>query len=358
MKTKNHIVVLAASFFAAAVGALAADDVQTYSVPKGHPPIVQTPAAAPGATELEISAAPIRWTTPGEWQELPATSVRIGNFVVPGKGDKKAEVAITSFPGKVGTELDNVNRWRREIGLKPVEESSISSQAVSIDSHDGKLYDFSGASANTVVVLLPREGATWFFKLRGDKETVNGSKASFLAFLRSVRFSGEAEHKPMATLEAMPSDPHAGAIPAIDNADGEPKWNPPSTWNPNQPGPMIVKSFSVPGDQGRKANVAVSVFPGDFGGAFANVNRWRAQMGLAAIKQTELSKTTQPLQVAGTAAILVDLSNPNSPARLVAAIVPQGDRTWFYKLVGDESVVAKEKDGFVKFVQTVHYPEP
>jgi hypothetical protein len=362
VKTKYYIAILVvtAGCFAAALSGLATDDAQIYSVPKGHPPIPQTPAAAPAATEFEINAAPIRWTTPAGWEELPATSVRLGNFLVSGKGDKKAQVAITSFPGTVGTELDNVNRWRREIGLEPVDQSRISSQIVRVDSQDGKLYDFAGASANTAVVLLPRVGATWFFKLRGDKEIVDGAKASFLAFLRSVRFSGDAEQKPAATLEVISPDPHAGVIPAIDNADGEPKWQPPPTWNANQPGPMIVKSFSVQGDHGQKANVAISVFPGDVGGAFANVNRWRSQMGLAPIKQTELSKTTQPLRVARGAAMLVDLSNPSaqtgSPARLVAAIVPQGNSTWFYKLVGDESVVAKEKDGFVKFVQTVRYP--
>ena len=44
------------------------------------------------------------------------------------------------------------------------------------------------------------------------------------------------------------------------------------------------------------------------------------------------------------------------PARLVAVIVPHGADTWFYKLLGEGPVVEKEKDSFVKFVQTVHYP--
>jgi hypothetical protein len=57
---------------------------------------------------------------------------------------------------------------------------------------------------------------------------------------------------------------------------------------------------------------------------------------------------------------LTDLTNPNAPAgsptRQVAAIVPQNDSTWFFKLVGDESVVEREKAVFVQFVQAVHYP--
>jgi hypothetical protein len=361
VKTKYYIAMLAgtAGFYTATLNGMAADDITTYSVPKEHPPIPQTMAATPAAP-VEVNAAPIHWTTPAGWQELPPTSVRIGNFLIAGANDKKAEVAITSFPGTVGTELDNVNRWRHEIGLEPVKQDGISSQTVTIDAREGKLYGFTGASANTVVVSLPREDATWFFKLRGDKNIVDGAKTSFLDFLKSVHFSGDAAQKTAAVLETVPSDPHAGAMPAVDNANGEPNWNPPSTWNVTQPSPMVVKSFSVAGDNGQKARVAISVFPGDVGGTFANVNRWRTQLGLAPIEQGELSHTTQSLPVEGGGAVLVDLTNPNaqagSPTRLVAAIVPHNGSTWFYKLVGDESVVAREKEGFVKFVQTVHYP--
>jgi hypothetical protein len=37
-------------------------------------------------------------------------------------------------------------------------------------------------------------------------------------------------------------------------------------------------------------------------------------------------------------------------------IVPRGDSTWFFKLMGDDSVVAAEKGKFVQFVQSVHFP--
>jgi len=49
-------------------------------------------------------------------------------------------------------------------------------------------------------------------------------------------------------------------------------------------------------------------------------------------------------------------SKSGKPARLVAAIVPHGDSTWFYKLLGDGPVVAAEKDRFLEFVKTVQYP--
>jgi len=359
-KYKFGLSVVAGGFFAGALAGVAADDITSYSAPKEHPPISQTVAAMCPAPGVKMNAAPMRWTTPAGWNQLPATTIRIGNFLVAGEDGKKAEVAVTSFLGTVGTELDNVNRWRREIGLEPVDQGGASSQIVTVDSLQGKLYDFPGASASTVVVSLPREGGTWFFKLRGDKSVVDGAKATFLDFLKSVHFSGDMAQKPAATVGTMPSDPHAGVLAATNKSNGEPNWNPPSSWKANQSGQMIVKSFSVSGDGGQKANVAISVFPGNVGGTLANVNRWRAQMGLAPIARKDLPEATQSLEVAGGDAVLVDLTNPKAQAgastRLVAAIVPQGDRTWFYKLVGDESVVAREKDGFVKFVQAVRYP--
>lgn len=348
MKTKTCLILtVAVGFLGLGLAALAADDVQSYSIPKGHPPI----SGSPG---FEVNTAPIHWTIPAGWKELPATSIRIGNFLIAGDNDKKAEVAITSFPGRVGTELDNVNRWRREIGLEPLDQNTISSQSVAVDGKQGKLYDLSGKLGNTVVVALPQGSATWFFKLRGDKTIVDSAKPAFLEFLKSVRLTGNGNAMPAA------ADPHAGAMPPIENTGPQPKWNPPASWSATEPGPMVVKSFAVAGDNGKSARIAISVFPGDVGGALANVNRWRAQMGLAPIGKSQLSHETKSVPIQGGGAVLVDLSNsdpePGQPSRMVAAIVPRSGSTWFYKMVGDDAVVAREKAGFVKFVQTAIYP--
>ena len=64
----------------------------------------------------------------------------------------------------------------------------ITSEPVTIDSMKGRLYDISGPSGRTVVASLPRHGATWFFKMRGDKDTVAEAKPVFLEFLKSVRY--------------------------------------------------------------------------------------------------------------------------------------------------------------------------
>jgi hypothetical protein len=138
-----------------------------------------------------------------------------------------------------------------------------------------------------------------------------------------------------------------------------PLWFPPANWTAAPASPMVVKSFSIAGEAGQTARVAVSSFPGEVGGIFSNVNRWRAQIGLPPIAESALATATHSMDVAGGKATLVDLSNPDAKSsRLVAVIVPHGTSTWFYKLTGDAPVVAREKAAFVKFVQTVNYPQP
>jgi hypothetical protein len=105
--------------------------------------------------------------------------------------------------------------------------------------------------------------------------------------------------------------------------------------------------------------VNVSTSAGDGGGMLANANRWRAQLGLAPEAEADLSKETQSVDLPGGKATLVDISGKNpsngEKARLVAVVVPQSGSTWFYKLMGNTQVVEREKEAFMKFVQTVKY---
>jgi hypothetical protein len=146
---------------------------------------------AAGASDIPVNSAPIRWTLPAGWKEKPADGIRLGSFAIKGENGGKAEVAITSFPGSVGTELDNVNRWRGELGPGAGRNKRCCIGAGDGGFVQGKLYDITGASARTVVAMIPRNGSSWFIKLRGDTATVAAAKPVFLEFLKSVHFGGD-----------------------------------------------------------------------------------------------------------------------------------------------------------------------
>ena len=373
-------VAAAAIFLMAALASRGSDQIRVYTIPKEVPDEVVAPApvmqpggpVASGVGDMasqavptgEASAADIRWTTPSGWKELPRTAMRIGNFAIAGANGKKAEVAITSFPGSVGTELDNVNRWRRELGLAATSEAGISSEPVTVGGIEAKLYDMAGESERTVVADVMRNGASWFLKLKGDKEVVASARPAFFDFLKSVQFAGGY---PGVTFPATGGgDPHAaglqmalaeetGKSDATDSGDAA-KWNPPASWREKKPGPMVLKAFTV-GDGA--AAVTISAFPGTVGGTLANVNRWRGQIGLAPVGESDLGTMTQTINASGEKATAVDLAGTDMEtghaARLVAVIVPHGGQTWFYKLMGDGTTVGKEKDEFLKFVETAQY---
>jgi hypothetical protein len=356
---------VAAALLAGAWRVDANDQIQVYTVPKEHPAIQSAqPQMAAGAAGIPVNSAPVRWTTPAGWREMPPDGIRLGSFVVQGQGGK-AEVAITSFPGSVGTELDNVNRWRGELQLAPIGESELSAQAVTVDSCEGKLFDMAGAAARTVVAMIPRNGNSWFIKMKGDSAAVAEAKPAFLEFLKSVRFG--ADEGPAAATAGMAggADPHAG-LPGFANPHGElaapegPKWNVPAQWVETPPRAMIFKSFSIADDAKGKAEVTVSSFPGDVGGVLNNVNRWRGQLGQAPVGAEQLAGVTETVQTAGGPATVVDFTGTDAksgrPERMVAAIVPHGGKTWFYKLMGEGAAVTKQKDSFVNFVKTVQYP--
>jgi hypothetical protein len=359
---------------AATLSCGADDQIKVYTVPKEHAAVQLAQAPAPAHAQMAASAqdipfnsAPVRWTLPAGWKENPPTPPRLASLAIIGENGGKADVAITSFQGQVGTELDNVNRWRRELSLEPVAEGDVASAPVTVDSTEGKLYDLTGKSARTVVAMIPANGASWFIKLRGDTATVSAAKPDFLKFLKSVHFGGDAGAVASAGAAPAEADPHAGLglqeapAPHGDAAASDaPKWNVPAQWVETPPRTMVFKSFEATGDAGAKAEITVSFFPGDVGGVLANINRWRGQMGQGQIDAGQLDGVTESVATQGGNATMVDFMGTNAktghPARMVGVIVPHGDNTWFYKMMGDAKVVGGQKDSFVQFVKTVHYP--
>jgi len=50
--------------------------------------------------------------------------MRLATYVAPDSGDG-VEVAVSRFGGRVGGELANINRWRGQMGLDPIDESEL-----------------------------------------------------------------------------------------------------------------------------------------------------------------------------------------------------------------------------------------
>ena len=89
-------------------------------------PQAQPAALPPGHPDTSGSAGPrLEYKRPGGWQEAPPGEMRAASFRVAGKDGKQADVSVVPLPGLAGSDLDNVNRWRGQVGLPGVSEAEL-----------------------------------------------------------------------------------------------------------------------------------------------------------------------------------------------------------------------------------------
>jgi hypothetical protein len=188
------------------LGACGGEKVTTYKVPKEKDPEPSAAAAAgagtqaepaPGASMADTSVptaagADLVWEAPPAWKAKPATAMRKGSYGVPGDGGE-AELSVTAFPGDVGGELANVNRWRGQVGLAPLRAEELDSAVSRLEANGlsftiVELFPQGDPGAKAIVgAIVPFGGSTWFFKLMGPGAPVKASKPAFMEFLHTVR---------------------------------------------------------------------------------------------------------------------------------------------------------------------------
>jgi len=180
------------------------DEVTHYRVPK------EAPSAAPGLVPTSMSSSPappgmagdvppppppsgdarLTWTLPRGWAQSLQGGMRYATIKAPAEG--RLDVSVVVLPGPAGGELANVNRWRNQIGLPPLDEAAMAAARKTIAAKAGpiSLYDFTsdGQKRSRVVAGLAEVGgSTWFVKMTGDEKPVATARAEFIHLLESLR---------------------------------------------------------------------------------------------------------------------------------------------------------------------------
>ncbi len=137
-------------------------------------------------------------------------------------------------------------------------------------------------------------------------------------------------------------------------------WSAPAAWTAKAPGSMRKGSYTVKADGvAGEGDLSITAFPGDVGGDLANLNRWRGQLSLGPVGPAEFEAAVQRLERNGLKLIVVDISGGGAGAqRILGAMVPHQGATWFFKLLGPDALVAKEKAAFLAFLDTVKPAAP
>jgi hypothetical protein len=133
----------------------------------------------------------VTWQLPDGWTPTSGSSARYATIAITGADGSKGELAVTHFPGDVGGDLANVNRWRGQIGLPPIGDADLAGcvTQVTAGAKSIKVIDATGPQNRCAAGWVSHGGETWFFKFTGPDALVGAEKAKFTAFLESIRFN-------------------------------------------------------------------------------------------------------------------------------------------------------------------------
>ena len=158
--------------------------------PMGNMPMGNMPPGQLPPPPRPTGSGVLKWTLPKGWTETQGTGMRFATLTPPGPG--KAELSVVVLPGAAGGELANVNRWRGQIGLAPIDEKALGSARKVVKSKAGpvSLYDFTSEgqlqSRMVTGLLSTQDGNTWFLKLVGDADPVGKAKPDFMRLLEAL----------------------------------------------------------------------------------------------------------------------------------------------------------------------------
>jgi hypothetical protein len=323
-----------------------------------------------GRNEIRVYQVPKTepWKLPAGWQQREPGTMRAAQFTVPAKDKTDTDVSLIPIRGAMArpeTVVDIINIWRQQMQLEPAGAAALASaaQSVPVGREEGNLYEMvsqgttgDNAKQRTLVATINADNTLWFVKMTGEDSAVTAEKGAFLVFLKSLN------------LDALPTSAPPSAHMASTNVresrgspvQPKPEWTAPPSWKEAPGSQMLLAKFIVTGQPEGKAEVTVSAFPGGAGGMLANINRWRDQLKLQPIEEPDLDKLITSLDLPSGKAMLVDMTGTDAktgqPARIIGAIQEREGMTWFYKLMGNEQIAAREKAAFIDFLKTIKYP--
>jgi hypothetical protein len=256
---------------------------------------------------------PLTWTSiPEGWQREHETKLRYATFRL-GASGHSLELTVIPLDKESGTLLDNINRWRKQLGLPPATEADLAKlvEDTKVGDATAKLVDFTGT---------PSAGGERTPPFAKGREIGGGMARA------------------------------AGSNPF--------KFQKPDGWKESSLAMMSVATFRVV-DGERSAEITISPLAGQAGGLIANVSRWRSQIGLDNASDDQINKDVRNITVAGMPAHYVELVGPESAGTkrqsILGVVLERGTTTWFIKMKGDWQLVAKEKPNFDAFIQSMKF---
>jgi hypothetical protein len=176
--------------------------------PGGAPPFAAAAPSANGVTPPEPGGQPaavadgsgsgpvsdeLDYETPDGWRDTGGGGFRHASFQM-GDGPDSAEVTVIALGLNSGSVLENVNRWRGQVRLPPLESNQLDAETQSLSAQNSEgtyviLHgpEDGGRRESILGVILPRDDRVWFVKMTGSTAVVEQQQARFETFTQSLR---------------------------------------------------------------------------------------------------------------------------------------------------------------------------
>jgi len=151
-------------------------------------------AGCTGKKEILVYTIPAEPTPPDSWGFASPFGPEKARFTITDTNGT-ASATMTVLQGDGGGLLENVNRWRRQLGLDELEEENLAEALKPVKglTDEARMIDITGISRRTqdesrlVGVIASGKELTWFYKLMGSPPVVEVAKDGFLEYLPQWR---------------------------------------------------------------------------------------------------------------------------------------------------------------------------
>lgn len=135
---------------------------------------------------------------PVGWEKQEPGSMRFATYRIPATGVDgiAGDVSVIPLPGEGGSNLENVNLWRAQLRLPPLEKDDDPALGETTQSPNGSITLVHMTSAEPLfsgdrhaaisAAILRTAETTWFIKLAGEAEMVTAQRAQFVEFVRTA----------------------------------------------------------------------------------------------------------------------------------------------------------------------------
>jgi hypothetical protein len=168
------------------------DKIEVYRIPKENLTVaMERGNLVPPAPEHSA-----QWVKPDGWSEEPVSEMRLGSFKVNGPDGTSADVSVVAFPEEGGGLVSNINRWRGQLELPPLEEKQLPETVRQTEIQGGPAFfvdlrteENSPKPSRILGAVLQRPSRTWFVKMTGSPALLESQRQKFFDFVNSFRFN-------------------------------------------------------------------------------------------------------------------------------------------------------------------------